>query len=292
MKKLKIIYWANHSNFASDSTEKHISSALRELGHEVVEVPETENPVPYKGDLFLFHKGGENNGVHPAELVDILSQITYKKVCWYFDKIWNQREQWMNMIIPFTDLVFMTDETWARRHVYQNVKILHQGVGDSNTKLGKANKRYECDVAFTGSIYGKRQEFIDMLKYYFPEGRFRVFDNVFNQDLNDLCATAKVIVAPKFPSDDYYWSSRVYMVTGAGGFMVHPKLEGLKEEFEDGKEIVMYNTDDEMINKILHYLENDKERKAIQKAGHKKCSTKYTYKERVKELLNQCESHS
>src|SRR3990167_2667080 len=104
---MRIVYFANHNNKGSDDTEGHIAYSLQKLGHDVIRVSE-KNPqnIPDSADWFLFHKGG-------FHIQSALSRVKYKKVCWYFDKVWNDRIFWMSQMIPRVDLMDMTDETWA-----------------------------------------------------------------------------------------------------------------------------------------------------------------------------------
>lgn len=287
----KIVYLGNFGNKFSDTTERHIKKAFEELGHEVVPIDEKnfniDEILKHKGDLFFFHKGGTGMNVPMEALVDLLSQISYKKVFWYFDKVWNEREQWMDMVIPFVDMGFLTDETYVRRHKYKNLKVLRQGIGEWEYEL-KLPKKLKDEIAFIGSIYGDRQKFALAMKEVYGE-KFKIYNNVFGKKLAELCQSVKIVVAPLFPSDDFYWSSRIYQVLGSGGFLIHPRLEGLKEEFEDGGHYVGYKNGIELRSAIDFFLDNknSKVREKIRKQGHLKCIQEFTYKDRVKELLKQ-----
>ena len=113
-----------------------------------------------------------------------------------------------------------------------------------------------------------------------------MFNDVFGQDLADLCVSAKIIVAPDYPSNEFYWSSRFYLTTGLGGFLVHPDLYGLREEFTEGKHFAGYKGPQELVSTIDYYLENEKAREAIQKEGQKRCLEIATFKHRIKEMLD------
>lgn len=285
-----IVYLGNFGNKFSDTSEQHIQKALEDLGHKVIPVDEKDfdilkisNLCRDEGDMFLFHKGGQAHDVPMEDLVKLLNFITVPKVFWYFDKVYGDREHWMHTIIPYVDHGFMTDGTWLRRQNYKNISVLNQGIG-GDTSLGEFKEKYACDIAFFGSIYNdKRASFVRGLQEAYKE-RFRVFSDVFGKELKDACASAKIVVSPRSPQDDFYWSSRVYQTTGSGGFMLYPKLEGLKEEFTD-KEIQMYATGMQLKEKIDYYLEHEDERKAIQKAGYEKTTRLYTYKNRLKNML-------
>lgn len=285
---MKILYLGNFGNKFSDKTEEHIKFAFEQLGHEVITFEEkefnTQRLLSIKADLFLFHKGGENFGVGLPRLIELLNKMTIQKVCWYFDKAWKGREIWLDRVTPFVDYMFVTDETWARRRNFNNVRILRQGIGNENLSKGKVVEKYKGDTAFVGASYGQRYSFVEALKEVYGGG-FKTYNNVFGRDLYDLCASTKIFVAPLFPQDNFYWSSRVYMIIGSGGFLLHPKLEGIKTEFEDKKEIVYYRNGRELKEYIDYYLEHETERLSIQEAGYKKCIENFTYLDRVKNML-------
>lgn len=279
---MKIVYYANHGNGRfSDDTEGHIAHSLRSLGHDVIEAHEKENAVP-DGDLLLFHKGGDH-------IWDVLKQFNGQKVLWYFDKVWHDRPLWFRRILPLVDLAFLTDETWAARNLDPKFVVLRQGIGDRDLSLGKPRQEFRCKVAFTGSVYGQRAEWVEELRKRFGND-FRVFNDVFNRNLFDLCASADIVLAPPFPSDDNYWSSRIYMILGSGGFLLHPKLKGLDKEYKEGFHYVGYSATKELLWKIDYYLSHPVERGKIKAAGFKKTAGNYTYTKRCQNLLQEIQA--
>jgi len=303
MKKLKILYLGNFDNPLSDSTERHIKYALEELGHTVLAIDESEfkdydrdenveNRVDIKilenndADMFLFHKGGVSQYIGLDLLVKLLTYITCPKVCWYLDKVFPDREEYIEYVASYCDYVFLTDETFVKRHSFKNMFPLRQGIGNEDTSLGKVREEYKCDIAFTGNIYEGREGFDRAIQSKYGK-KYKKFNNVFNRDLYDLCRSAKIVVAPRHPSDEFYWSSRFYLTLGSGGFLIHPDLYGLKEEgWLEGRHFAGYKTNQELFDTIDYYLEHEDERKKIQDAGYKHCISEFTYKHRVEEMLN------
>lgn len=285
----RILYLGNFSNKFSDTTEKHIVAAFQNLGHEVICYNEKdfdiEKILAVKPDLFFFHKGGEMVGVPLPMLIELLNKLTCKKVCWYFDKVYEGREHWMDTVTPFVDHMFLTDGSFIRRRNFKNMHLLNQGIGTANTTPGTYQDYLATDIAFTGSVYGERAAWAQSIKEVYGD-KFKIFNYSFGKNLCDLCASTKIFVAPRYPQDDHYWSSRVYMILGSGGFIIHPRLEGLKEEFEENKHLVMYKHGGELKEKIDYYLEHKEERKKIQQAGYEHCVANYTYDHRVKKLLD------
>lgn len=259
---MRIVY-DQPSSPESDDTEGHIERALIELGHEVVKDGD--------GDIYLFHKQ-----FTPPK------SFTGKKVCWYFDKVdfgHANREKYIRKVLEEADFLFLTDGTWAANNPNPKMHILRQGIGDPapGTKEDK-----EVKIAFAGSPYGPRLKWAADLEVRYGK-QFRVYRNQHNRQLNDLCASIPIFVAPKFPSDDYYWSNRVYLLVGSGAFLIHPRLKGLEEEW--GDLLVYYDSDEDMYEKIQYYLDHPKEREEKRKRAYKHCVKHFTYKNRVEQLL-------
>lgn len=263
---MKIVYYAQ-SRSGSDATESHISKAFTELGHEVVVVvPGSEVPTC---DLILFHK-------------DIPPRDT-PAICWYFDKIEfsQNRVQFIRKALARATVVFVTDETYTKASPHPKFRVVRQGIGDF--ELGEPVE-LAAKVAFAGTVYGPRLDFCTKLAIQYGED-FQVFAGVNNRDFNNLCVSVPIFVTPRYPSDDYYWSNRVYLTLGSGGFLIHPRLKGLEAEYEDGKEIVFYDSLEDLFSKVDYYLAHPEEREMIRLAGWEKTKSMYTYKKRVEEIL-------
>ena len=118
--------------------------------------------------------------------------------------------------------------------------------------------------------------------------RFKIYspNSISEKDFADICATSKVLICPRFPSDEFYWTDDIYNVLGAGGFMIHPKLYGL--DLEDGKHYIGYSSWEEFIDAINHFVnpENDKEREQIASDGRKEVIKNCTLESRLKELIS------
>ena len=56
---------------------------------------------------------------------------------------------------------------------------------------------------------------------------------------------------------------------------------GLNEFFEDGKHLILYDSEKDMLEKIDYYLKNDKERELIANQGYQEVISKHTYDIRI-----------
>lgn len=165
-----------------------------------------------------------------------------------------------------------------------------------------------ADVLFVGGgdilgsphIYGHpewnyRNELIQWLRDTYGE-RFTKFghpqETIRNDRLNQLYADTKVVVGDSVClagfTHENYWSDRVYETIGRGGFLIHPYIKGLDDEFIDGETIVFYEYGNwaQLKEKIDYYLEHDDEREKIRRAGHEFVKNNCTYHDRLKQMLD------
>lgn len=217
---------------------------------------------------------------------------------------------------PFwrTDFVFTPDGDPKSQAVFEangvNHVYLKPAVYEPECRLAnKSSKDY--DVLFVGggdrpgnpNIYGHpewdyRNQLIGWLYDTYGE-RFIKFghpqETIRNAALNQLYIDSKVVVGDSVcvPWEDgtphsYYWSDRAYETIGRGGFLIHPYIKGMEEEFIDGKTIVFYeyNNWEQLKEKIDYYLEHDQEREAIRHAGFEFVKKHATYTIRLQQMLD------
>lgn len=83
---------------------------------------------------------------------------------------------------------------------------------------------------------------------------------------------------------------RIMDVLGAGGFVLTNYCQETAELFEEDKEIVMFRSPEELVEKVDYYLSHDEEREKIAVAGHKKVMECYTYEKKLRQLLDWVEN--
>ena len=79
---------------------------------------------------------------------------------------------------------------------------------------------------------------------------------------------------------------RIIEVMGAGGFMISNYQAEMQEYFVNDKDIVWFDSQEEMLDKIGFYLENDSDREAIRQRGEQRVRQLFTYDRLLDELLN------
>lgn len=78
---------------------------------------------------------------------------------------------------------------------------------------------------------------------------------------------------------------RALDIMGAGGFLLSNYQPELAEQFEDGKELALYASLEELLDKTQYYLSHEEERREIAYQGFRKVQTLFSYETRVKQML-------
>ncbi len=288
----------------SYSTERYIAHGFRELGFSVVCIQEHVLRIPKVEPVLdeimqldpafvLFSKG---RPIGESELlVEALKKRGVPTVCWLFDLYFGltpERERRItSKIVPYScEYIVSTDGGHQVEFEKHGIKhhVIRQGIHKPEAVM--FNEDMTHPVIFVGgNSFGTRGPLFQALKLWYGH-RFTRYGEGHNYirgiELNKLYASTKIVVGDSQPSPGY-WSNRIYETLGRGGFLIHPYVEGLENEFELGTHLVTYPYGDldklkELIN---YYLINGKEREKIRLAGFKYVRKHYTYQKRCEELL-------
>lgn len=307
---MNILYVARHGSGDNDD-EGAIYHALRDLGHTVRNVHEKPRhrsladqraitDLSYEFDFCLFHKWPD-----PREV----AEVRCPRAFWYFDMVQpvdgdqtllarsQSRVDWMKKVVPHCVAGFCTDGDWVDADKTGRLVHLMQGadgrfVGEGTPLVTVEGEPAYPPVMFTGMInHGQRRaEHVAHLQDRYGD-RFMVLGDggpryrLHQRKLADVFSTTKVVVAPDGPSTDRYWSNRVYLTLGFGGFLLHPYCEGLAEQYSQNVELVMYKSRQELDGLIDFYLQNDAHRDAMRLAGYKATVERHLYRHRCHELV-------
>jgi len=82
-------------------------------------------------------------------------------------------------------------------------------------------------------------------------------------------------------------TSRSIEIPACGGFMLAERTDEHEVLFENGKEAVYFDTNEDLLKKVKYYLENEEKRKVIAKAGYDRTrSGDYSYNNMVEKILD------
>lgn len=78
---------------------------------------------------------------------------------------------------------------------------------------------------------------------------------------------------------------RIFDVLSCGGFCLTNYQPEIAEYFEDGVDLVMYYSMEDLLEKVSYYLEHEEERAQIAENGHRKVMENFEIRDRLKEML-------
>jgi spore maturation protein CgeB len=85
-------------------------------------------------------------------------------------------------------------------------------------------------------------------------------------------------------AEGYANNMRLFETTGVGTLLLTEAAPNLADLFAPGREVVTYEDEDDLVDKIEHYLEHDAERGEIAAAGQRRTLNEHTYRRRMTEL--------
>lgn len=227
--------------------------------------------------------------------LDLWSRVEAPLVAWYFDWIrdWNREAAYVPALRHFA-LTLSTDgfdNGWyAERGIRR--RWLPQACDTRFFFPMAGREKYACDVAFVGHAYlERRADLIRQLGRSFDFRHFGEASDVYGTEHARICNSAKILVADNYRNDiPGYWSDRVYLEVGSGGFLLHPRVPGIEESFTDGEHLVLYDDLPDLHDKIRYYLSHDDEREHVQRHGWRHVHQHHSQQARVRELMQTCES--
>ncbi len=78
---------------------------------------------------------------------------------------------------------------------------------------------------------------------------------------------------------------RVWDVLGAGGFLITNYQPELELYFEPDRDLVVFESRQELVKKVSYYLEHEEIRREIAKNGYEKVKLNHSYKKRMEQML-------
>jgi spore maturation protein CgeB len=218
-----------------------------------------------------------------------------KKICnpilinWCSDDSWRYNQH-SYLISKNFDYLVTTYNYAHEKNLKNNINSILSTWGCPDHWISKKkSKDYKYDVTFIGNPYMGRRNIINKLK---EDGiKINCFGFGWNSTIKDS-QISQVIQASKinlnFSKSKGFkkqTKARIFEITGAKGFCLTEKSDELKKYFKIKKQIEVFDSYHELKNKINYYLENQKKREKISKAGYIKCKKNFIYTNVIKKIL-------
>jgi len=167
---------------------------------------------------------------------------------------------------------------------------------------------YRWDIGFIGNASPHKATHLATVARAFPDQRFIVVGNGWTDLAKGTPLAPFVLGAPL--TGDYFaraieetrinlaihhgeagsnkWqdltSTRTFEIPAAGGFMLHVDNDEVRALYEPGREIDVFKGEEQLIERIGHYLANETERATIAEAGYARCVPAYSLETRAGEI--------
>ncbi|MFC2059677.1 glycosyltransferase [Chloroflexota bacterium] len=258
-----------------DYTKRMAETGVRGVNEEVIELVRKEHP---KYVLWL-----------PAEYefmestLDVIRKEGSIVIGWFVDDEYrfdNYSKWW----IPHLDYCITFDIEVVPKYKALGARIVHvlfcEGIP---VDYDWSNIGEKYDISFIGSMRSKpnREQYINALKnrnipvHIFGEGagRYIPFEGMVG-----IFGDSKINLnfAGVTGSDRLAIKGRLTEISLAGGFVLTEYAPGTEKCFEIDKEIVCFRNTEELLDKVIYYLDHDEERRAIAQAGWKRATNEYT----------------
>lgn len=192
-------------------------------------------------------------------------------------------------IIKDFDYVFvaMKDYINAYKEIHDNVFWLPLAADP------EIHKRYDLprvfDLGYVGGIssnppkmYKDKMRLLSSLSQKYSS---LFVNNVWGEDVGKVYSLSKIGFNRSI-SGASQLPMRVFEVMSCGTMLLTDRLgNGLEELFTDRKHLALYETEEEIHELILYYLENEEERARIALTGQKEVHEKHTYDLRMRTML-------
>jgi spore maturation protein CgeB len=182
-----------------------------------------------------------------------------------------------------------------------NVHHLLEGCDPEVHKPAGYAENYVCDVAFVGAPAPDR---IDLLRACHQAGyKVKIWGQpgwprdlgytgefAYGQGLARVCASARIVLGVNSRNDcPGYFSDRALLVLACRGFHLTHYVPGLENYFEDGRHLVWFRDQTEMLKKINEYIQQDSARSEIAGAGQSLVYQKYTWERSLQTMTGTIE---
>lgn len=194
-------------------------------------------------------------------------------------------------LVDGVDLTLQTTKEYIPRYLAEGCPAIYFPFG-SDPNIFKPAEQKKLDVVFVGNNYGKRGKLIaaiqsagirvDAYGLGFPNGHLA------GERVPELFAHAKIILGTGLVGHSSHIMTiklRDFDGPMSGALYITNDNPDLKEHFEIGKEILVYKTINDCVQKIKNYLDDNDARERIAAAARQRAIADHTWDYRFATML-------
>lgn len=274
------------------ATGDNLARAFRRLGHDVYAYGNYYNtderlessPLPKELDLLVYCECNDGD----PQYLELRKQKARARVYWDFD-VDNGRQGKAEQLakqIGF-DIIFHANKLYSdyfKKFAARSV-FLPYAFDDEHFKKLKIKKRH--DTVIIGTPYPQRRQYVKKLKKMGADVEF--INGVYREDFVRALNEVKVHLNLNIygPGGDGLLVGRVWETIGCGTFLLTQRKDFIEDFFENGKHLVLFDSEKECSEKIKYYLEHESEREKIARQGYEFGLEHHTYLARAKKIIEE-----
>ncbi|MNO42732.1 Spore protein YkvP [compost metagenome] len=257
-------------------------------------------------------------------ILEFLKQTKVKSAIWMTEDPYYM--DWTISLITYFDYIFTIDQAALEQykrlgHLY--VYHLPLGTDPEMYRSAPVSEEFTSDICLVGVPYSNR---IELIKFLLERTDYQIqivgrgwgkFNNEWTKNSNrglDLVNAwvrpetvvnyyngSKIVLNIHRPPDEKYnknrtgiiaksINNRTFDAASCEAFQLIDSKEELVNHFEEGKEIISFQDNNDLLEKIHYYIAHDEERKRIAKKARKRVLTSHTFQHRIDHLLMKVQS--
>ncbi len=223
-----------------------------------------------------------------------ISDLGTKTIHWFCDDHW-RFERYSSTVAPNFDIICTTAMSALPK--YEALGIGNRVI---RTQWACNHELYipyqiprNVDISFVGQPHGNRVQTLSLLEqngvrvdvYGFgwqdrPRIPFHQMVRLFSRSKVNLnLSNSSTLIGQQI-------KGRNFEVPGSRGFLLTGNAEDLRNYFTDGEEIVIFESDEELLEKACYFLKNDKERERIAMNGYRRTLEEHTWHHRYSTIFS------
>jgi len=249
-------------------------------------------------------------------------------VLWYVDCFTPDVPDWLIPLLHEVDLFFTTAKGMIPKYkslctkpIYWVYEGAHLPAYPKIEMTENQSRTYKSQVAFIGNVFQppskdptlalRRLHLFNRISERFamrvwgPQAKpVRNFENIayhfrmtrwpaYNEEFVKVCQGTDILLGINtVNSVELYFSARTFMALAAGGFHLTHYVPGLETMFENHRHLVWFQSDEECLELIDHYLTRPGERRRIAQEGQQLVRTRYSMAGQLDKVLTLIDAHS
>lgn len=213
-------------------------------------------------------------------------------ISWTTDDSWKYREVSRFIGHAYHGMTTTYSYVVTKYHVDGILNVLLTQWAASAEWLAEPLAARDCryQVTFIGTANRDRREFVARLGgrgievacfgYGWPAGPLS------SDDIPRIMRESVISINFAASKGENQIKARTFEVPGAGGFLLTGPAQGLERFFAPGVEIAVYQSFEDLVDKIHFYLSHPDERDRLARAGHARVSQEHTYERRLAEVID------